>query len=327
MELSTGFKKKLNDIYCRPLTELTRVAWEIRSAEAPPVLNVAAPGIKRFDIGVYQNNPVTFTSISITGNKCSLKCEHCGGLLLKNMRKALTATSLVELGGKLKDQGCRGVLITGGCDQRGCVPLEPFLNSLARLKEMGLTVIVHSGLVSRQTALDLESAGVDQVLIDIIGSSETVAKVYHLRREPEDYGRSLDNILNAGLKVFPHIIIGLHFGKIIGELEALYQVLSREINNVIFVILTPLPGTGMADVNPPSATTVGRFIATARIAGPSANIVLGCARPGGAAGEQIEQYALEAGINGIAFPSRKAIARANKLGLKLSYHDLCCSLA
>ncbi|OIQ08253.1 radical SAM protein [Neomoorella thermoacetica] len=319
-------RRQLAEVYHLPLKELLPAAWRLRLKNFPPVLGLATPGSKHYDSGDHRNHRRLFVTISITGQDCRLQCEHCRGELLKSMYPATTPAALLELGRQLKDGGCRGVLVSGGADLGGRVPLLPYLEALAGLKGLGLKVIVHTGLADPATARGLKNAGVDQVLLDIIGDRETARRVYHLEMEPADYGAALENLLSAGLKVVPHIVAGLNFGRLAGELEALYQVLSRDCRDLVLVVLTPLPGTPMAGITPPPPAAVGRLLATARLAGPRLNILLGCARPAGRHRLWTELYALRAGVNGMAYPHEATVARARRLGLKPFFSDLCCSL-
>lgn len=317
---------QLDTLYHLPLKELLAAAWQLRLKNFSPVLGLATPGSKHYDSGDHRNDRHLFVTISITGRGCRLQCEHCRGELLKSMYPATTPAALLELGRQLQAGGCRGVLVSGGAGLNGRVPLQPYLESLARLKDLGLQVIVHTGLADPVTAKGLKNAGVDQVLLDIIGDRETARQVYHLDKEPGDYGAALANLLAAGLEVVPHIIAGLNFGRLTGELAALHQVLSYGCRDLVLVVLTPLPGTPMAGVTPPSPAAVGRLLAIARLAGPHLNLLLGCARPVGWHRLRTEFYALRAGVNGIAYPHEATVEKARSLGLKTFYSDLCCSL-
>ncbi|BCV20264.1 radical SAM protein [Moorella sp. Hama-1] len=319
-------RRQLATIHRLPLKELLPAAWQLRLKNFPPVLGLATPGSKHYDSGDHRNDRRLFVTISLTGAGCRLQCEHCRGELLKSMYPAGAPAELLDLGRQLRDGGCHGVLVSGGADAGGRVPLQPYLKSLAGLKNLGLKVIVHTGLADPVTARGLKNAGVDQVLLDIIGDRETARRVYHLEKGPADYGAALENLLAAGLKVVPHIVAGLNFGRIAGEVEALYQVLSRDCRDLVLVVLTPLPGTPMAGVTPPAPAAVARLLATARLAGSRLNLLLGCSRPAGRHRLRTEFYALRAGVNGIAYPHEGTVARARHLGLQTFFSDLCCSL-
>ena len=48
----------------------------------PRVIGFSVPGIKHYENDYHQNNPSSFAAFSVTGNKCSLHCSHCNGILL-----------------------------------------------------------------------------------------------------------------------------------------------------------------------------------------------------------------------------------------------------
>jgi uncharacterized radical SAM superfamily protein len=93
----------------------------------------------------------------------------------------------------LRLNGAHGILVSGGADQNGEVPLEKFIPPIKTLKENDpqFRVIVHTGLIRRETANKLKEAGVDQILIDVIGDDDTIREVYHLNKRVEDYEETL----------------------------------------------------------------------------------------------------------------------------------------
>ena len=107
------------------------------------------------------------------------------------MLAATTPAALVRLAEGLCRDGCRGVLISGGAWSDGSVPLLPFGVALQEIGEMGLSVVVHPGLLDEKTAVALAEAKVNGVALDLIGDVDTIRKVYHLKHTPDDYRRSL----------------------------------------------------------------------------------------------------------------------------------------
>ena len=67
----------------------------------------------------------------------------------------------------------------------------------------------------------MESAGVDTAMMDVIGAEETIREVYHLDRPVEDFEATLAALCATRMEVVPHIVIGLHYGRILGEARAL----------------------------------------------------------------------------------------------------------
>lgn len=307
--------------------ELQSAAWAVRQRHHPATLLCAVPGNKRYQTEDYCNTPYRFANISLTGRSCALQCEHCRGQLLEGMLPVATPADLLELGQRLIRQGCRGVLLSGGADAEGAVPLRPYLSAIARLKEWGLQVIVHTGLPDRETAVGLKAAGVDQVLLDIVGDEATIRRVLHLQRTPQDYIAGLALLREVGLAVAPHVVVGLHYGQLRGELAALDGVARVGADGVVLVVLRPLPGTPMAGATGVTPETVGRLTAVARLLNPKVPLSLGCARPAGPIKVEMEQRAVLAGVNRIAYPDPATVRRAREHGLQIAFIESCCTVA
>lgn len=131
--------------------------------------------------------------------------------MLGTMHPADSPEKLFDLSVKLKQNGAVGCLISGGCIPDGSVPLERFTSTIERIKrELGLTVFIHTGIISFESAVGLKRAGVDAALIDVIGSEETIRKVYNLRVNVSGYADSLKALQASGLNFVPHVIVGLN---------------------------------------------------------------------------------------------------------------------
>jgi len=243
------------------------------------------------------------------------------------MLPAPTPDDLLTLGQRLVERGCEGVLISGGANADGTVPLKPHLPAIARLKEWGLRVLVHTGLLDRETAKGLKAASVDQVLFDVVGDAATIQQVFHLNRSPADYAEVLALLRDLEIPVAPHVVIGLHFGRLRGELAALEMIGRYGANVIVLVVLRPLPHTPMAGLPGVEPEAVGRLAAVARLLNPTIPLTLGCARPAGHAKIEIERWAVLAGINSIAYPDPATVRLARKLGLRTSFVESCCTLA
>ncbi len=313
-------------LFRRPWTELQAAAWDIRRRFHAPELALAVPGGKRYETEQYRNTPHTFANISVTGRQCDLMCDHCRGRLLETMRPTPTPADLLALGERLLDQGCEGVLISGGADETGAVPLKPHLDAIARLKSWGLRVIVHTGLPDRETAEGLKRADVDQVLLDIVGDSATIRDVLHLDQTPDDYAAALAMLRELGLATAPHVIAGLHFGQLRGELAALDIIQAVGADVVVLIVLRPLPRTPMAETPSMDPESIGRLAATARLLCPQIPLTLGCARPAGRPKVNMERYAVMAGVNGVAYPDPSTVQLAAALNLRTMFVESCCTL-
>lgn len=285
-----------------------------------------APSFMFYKTSYYCSSPNDFPTISVTGRGCALRCKHCSGIVLNTMYPATTPDALYELCVKLKKRGALGCLISGGCLPNGAVPLEGFVDSIARVKrELGFTVFVHTGVIDVPTAKALKNAGVDAALLDIIGSDETIRDIYKLDVSVKDYRDSLQALHEAGIAFVPHVIVGLHYGKLKGEFDALQMISEYKPSALVIIAFMPIRGTEMENVEPPRPVDIARVIASARAMFPETPLVLGCMRPRGKDRSETEILAMKAGIDAIAFPTEEAVRFAECQGYKAYFSSLCCS--
>jgi uncharacterized radical SAM superfamily protein len=292
----------------------------------PKKIRFYAPSFMYYKTSHYCSKPNQFPTISVTGKDCALNCKHCSGKVLETMHPAKTPEKLFELGSKLKQNGALGCLVSGGCLPDGSIPLKQFIPVLEKIKrELGLIVIVHTGIIDTATAEALANAGVDAALIDIIGSNETIKEIYNLNVTVEDYENSLKAFHKARLNFVPHVIAGIHNGKLRGELHALKMIARYKPSALVVIAFMPIRGTSMAEVKPPQPTDIARITATSRLMFPETPLSLGCMRPKGKHRAETDILALKAGANAIAFPSEEAIKYAENQGYSLSFSSYCCS--
>lgn len=292
-----------------------------------PEMHFYAPGLKRYRTSEYADQDAgRFVSVSVTGTACALRCDHCESRVLAGMAP-LGDQGLYALAEGLKARGARGLLISGGSDRHGRVPLLRHASDLARIRtELGLLVRVHPGLPDEETAAALGAVDVDGALLDVIGAEETIRDVYHLDVGVDEYEAALDRLERHGVPLVPHIILGLHHGRMLGEWKALAMVARHAPKLLVLVVLMPLSGTRMAAAVPPPVDDIGAFFHTARATLPGTPIVLGCARPLGPAKAEIDRRAVEAGLDGIAFPAEGMVALARSRGRTPRFHDACCGV-
>ncbi len=285
-----------------------------------------APSFLYYKTEYFCSSPTAFPSISITGSACALKCKHCNAKVLNTMFPAPTPKELFDLCAKIKKRGAIGCLISGGCLPDGSVPLEKFIDSIAKIKnDLGLKIVVHTGVIDQSTAKKLKEAGVDAALIDVIGSNETIKEIYQLNVEAEDYDRSLKALHESEIAFVPHVLVGLHYGKLKGELQALKTISKYSPSAVIIIAFMPIYGTPMENVNPPSPEDIARVLAAVRLMMPHVPLVLGCMRPKGKHRIRTDKLALEAGVNAIAFPTKEAVHLAESMELEIVFSSKCCS--
>jgi len=274
----------------------------------------------------YENQRGRYPAVSVTGNQCELQCEHCKGRLLDPMIPVTEPDDLIQKAVYLQERGAYGILLSGGSDRWGRLPWERYLHAIREVEETtGLYLSAHVGFPDLETCRQLKKSGVRQALLDVMGDEETASQVYHLK-SLQTVKEALESISQSGLQLAPHIVAGLHYGRIKGEEEAL-QILSRHHPVVlVVVVLTGLKGTPMAGIKPPSPLEVARLIAKARLLMPHLPISLGCERPRNKLGTELEKLALRAGITRMAVWSEEILEEALRLGLRPRFQATCCSV-
>jgi uncharacterized radical SAM superfamily protein len=285
-----------------------------------------APSFTYYKTKHYCTSTTDFPTISITGNTCAINCKHCGGKVLETMHPVLSPKELFELGVKLKHKDAKGCLVSGGCLPDGSVPLDCFVTVFGRFKrELGLTVFVHTGIIRQETAIALKEAGVDAALIDVIGSAETVDKIYNLKVKVQDYVDSLKALQEAKIPFVPHVIVGLNEGNLDGELKALQMIRQVKPSALVIIAFMPIRGTAMEKTPPPKPVDIAKVTALARQMFPETPLVLGCMRPKGAIRGETDVLALKAGVDAVAFPSGEAIDYAKSKGYGTVFSSFCCA--
>ncbi|MDR1992199.1 MAG: radical SAM protein [Nitrososphaerota archaeon] len=291
-----------------------------------PIIHFYAPSFASYKTKQFVNT-TEFPTISVTESICALNCKHCNGKILQTMHSASTPQKLLDLGKKLKTQGAKGVLISGGCTQNGTIPLKNNIPVIEQFKhKLNFTVFVHTGIIDIETANQLKQADIDAALIDVIGTQRTIQKIHNQNITPTDYINSLKALQNAKLNVVPHVIVGLNEGKLGDEYRAL-EIIKKTLVPAAIVIIafTPLQGTEMAQVPPPQPLDIAKTVAVARTMFPQIPLALGCMRPRGVHHTQTDIFALKAGIDAIAFPSKKVIEYIKKNGYPYTISACCCA--
>ena len=296
-------------------SDLLAAAWQVRQDNFDPVLDCFIPGNK-------------FPAISITGTQCALQCKHCNRHYLSLMIQAETPTKLWDVCQELDRDGKVGCLISGGYNDQAMLPFTEFLPTIRRIKEeTNLILNVHTGLVNEAIAFELGDAGVDIGSFDIVGDKQTSHEVYGLSKTPEDYLHSLEFLNKSKIPfIVPHVCIGLNQGMLSGEIRALSLLKSISPYLIVLLGLIPTVDTSMQDKEPPTAQTIAKIIATTRLLFPRTPLSLGCMRPGKKLRNQIDRYAIQAGINRIEIPTLKSIQFASERGLQIQRHESCCAV-
>jgi uncharacterized radical SAM superfamily protein len=311
-----------------PLKELQTEAFRIRKIHFGNELTLSIPGTVSYHDNTLPFQKDRFAAISVTGSHCDLRCGHCQGKLLESMIPAEDPETFFQIADRLRLAGAHGVLVSGGADQNGEVPLKKFIPSIKVLKEKDpqFKVIVHTGLIRREIAKELKEAGADQILIDVIGDDETIREVYHLNKRVQDYEETLWMLKEMGHRLAPHIIIGHHFGEIRGEWRALEMVTRVGVETIVLVVFKTLLPIGKNHFRVPLSEETSRISAIARILNPKILIRMGCIRPAHPSKAEMEKGFIDSGVNTIAYPLQGTIDYAKEIGLKTKFIEMCCSL-
>ncbi len=283
----------------RPRAALRQRAWDVRRQHFRPVIE--------FD------RPSATLAVSVTGTACALQCAHCGGHYLAGMRR-LDDPALAR---------ARSLLISGGCDREGRVPVLAHLDGILRAGQ-GKRLNWHLGLVDEETLCAIKPH-VDVVSFDLVGDDETIREVYGLDCTVADYVACY-RMLRREVRVIPHLTVGLLGGRLQGERRALALLEELGAEALVFIVFMPTPGTRYGDRPPPPVDEVVDLLAEARVRFPALPILLGCMRPRGAYREELDAGAVEVGVNTIVNPARTAVGAARRLGLEVKWGEECCAL-
>jgi lipoyl synthase len=270
----------------------------------------------------------SFPAFSVTAGGCALMCDHCQAKILEPMIPATTPESLDrQVRELIASQDLQGFLLSGGSTRRNEIRYERYYPVIERLKRdfPQLKVAIHSALLDERRAKAMEATGVDTAMMDVIGSNETIRDVYHLDRPVEDFERTLAALCATKMEVVPHVVIGLHYGRILGEPSALDIVSRHPVHSLVLVVVMPFyakPGTFAT----PGTSDVARIFLEARRRIPDRQVLLGCARPPGMHRRVTDAYAVIAGLDGIAFPADGALAVAQAIGRPAVQAHACCSV-
>jgi len=270
----------------------------------------------------------SFPSFSITGGACGLNCDHCQAKILEPM---IPATSPEILDMKVRHlvhtQNLQGFLLSGGSSKRNEIRYERYYPVVERLKRdfPQMRIAIHTALTDERGARAMEAAGVDTAMMDVIGADQTIREVYHLDRPVEDFEATLAALCATSMEITPHIVIGLHYGRLLGETRALDIVSRHDVNALVLVVIMPFyAAPGMFAT--PDTSDVGRIFLEARRRLPDRQVLLGCARPPGMHKRITDAYAVMAGLDGIAFPADGTVAVAQAVGRPYSQEHACCAI-
>ncbi len=268
-------------------------------------------------------------AMSITGGDCKLQCDHCKAKILEPMIPVRTPEALWSQVNEQIASGAQGMLLTGGSNYRNEVEYDAFYPVIRKIKNSfpQFKIAMHTALVDMDIARRMEDSGIDAAMMDVIGAQDTISQVYHLRRTVDDFEKTLEYLVSTHMKVVPHIVIGLHYGQLLGEWQALEMIQRHVPQAVVLVVVMPFYAPENRPFATPDSAEVGRFFMDARKALPDVPLLLGCARPPGRVKAEIDSYAVMAGLNGLAHPTDGMVELAVRLSRDVRVTPACCSIA
>jgi uncharacterized radical SAM superfamily protein len=185
----------------------------------------------------------------------------------------------------------RSILLSGGSDPHGRLPLMEHLAFIAWVHEQGIRINAHVGLQSDEDIHAL-SPFFDKVSLDYVWDDGIIHDVYHLQRSGADYLHAAwgwtDAFSAAGgsepptsvkHRVSLHLTIGLKGGVVVGEYAAIDSLVVFQPASLVFLVLIPTEGTVYSSVPVVPIDVVESVFAYARLKLPSTDLVLGCIHP------------------------------------------------
>lgn len=259
-----------------------------------------------------------FPPISISGDKCALKCRHCNSVYLKGMVSVSTPEKLIKVCKKLDENNAVGILLSGGYNKNGkLLNLERMLPAVKKIKkETNLIINIHPGLIGKNTAeqLDVDFASVE------ISSDDVIKNVFRLDKTTNDYLETYYNLKNAGIDVVPHVCV--YSGD---EYKLLKNI--EKPSAIVVIVFTPTKNTPMQNESAPEAKMIGNVIRNLKKMFPETEISLGCMRPRNRfVRAEIEIEALKSGASRMELPSKKTINYAKEKGYEIKRLGACCAL-
>jgi len=210
----------------------------------------------------------------------------------------------------------KSLLISGGVNTHGIVPFLEKKDKILSLREKGIKINLHPGVkIDKRTARLIKEIA-DVVSFDFICDEKTIHEVYKGFYKMEDYLTSLENLLEENIKVVPHILCGILYGKIKGEKKALLTLKDMGFDNVVILVLKP---PGDYSIDPPEPEEVVRIGKDVDI-----SLTLGCMRPGGNYRKKLDILAAKSNFNTIVMPHPECVKYCMENSYITGKGDQCC---
>jgi len=260
----------------------------------------------------------SFPAVSVTGKGCDQMCEHCKGSHLKGMLPAESNDGMLRLIDEIVNSGGTGVLISGGCDIFGKVPLQKVENAIAYAASKDLKVNVHAGLINEKEAERLVRAGVSAFSVDVHRDPDIICSVLHLDSGPDAYEKTIDSIIKAGGRPVAHLTVGFGTADLMLSADL---VKKKGLKDIILLALVPTKGTMTENAMISEDAIVD---SVKLLIAEGFNVTLGCMRP--RVHRSLEIRCIQAGVRHIANPSRGTISWARENGFRIVEKRTCCCI-
>ena len=268
---------------------------------------------ERTVVAYYPGND--FPSVSVTGTRCDQMCEHCRGVHLRGMIPVANKEEFSDLAQSLISKGCTGLLLSGGCDANGSVPVPSYADAVSGVSK-DLLVNVHAGFVTKDEAERLAGSGISCFSVDVHQDAGEMRTVLHLDRDPKDYSELLDILIGTGVKVVPHLTVGFGYNDLALSADL---VASKGLKDVVLLSMMPTEGTIIEE---PVITEDAVMDAVSILQEKGLDVILGCMRDRSLRG--LERRCIQAGVMRLANPSADTLKWAEENGYRVEKKRMCC---
>ena len=284
----------------------------------PPQLRDLAPEFSTFNENAAHLDhirPAKTLSVSLTDHECQQKCAHCQGHYLKGMQmlSQLKTDSFSDYD---------AVLISGGSSKTGSVPITEHIDKILRLPER-LRINLHPGFQPVAPLLQLKSRN-PIVSFDLPGSDAVIRDVFKLPYSAREF-QELFVSYSKHFVTVPHVCIGLNRGQNSGEENTIDFLSGLQLDQAVFIIFRPTPGTEFADASPPEPARVIEVLKYARRK-LNCELLLGCMRPAGKYRSQIDILSWLHGVRKIVQPDHGLLNTLKDHGITINEYSNCCAL-
>lgn len=273
--------------------------------------------------------PKNTLPISITDEKCDLKCAHCNAHFLKFMFPLSNFYKKNKAGNNpksLNSSNISSLLISGGCNKTGEVPILQHIENVIGLVK-NFKSNMHVGLIQNfDYFYENFKFYKDSLIIsyDLIGSDLIAKEVYNLPYPSSMWLETYKQVYNH-FNVIPHLTLGLHAGKIDSEINVIDFLVEYKPKSLTFLVLKPTANTSYQDIIPPNPVDVANVITYAKNK-LNITLALGCMRPSKDNWRYWgDRLAWLAGANTIVMPNTSFLQDLMTYNIKVNYFYECCA--